>query len=196
MNTLKIIKNNIKPLSFFLLGFFIATGIALSFVPNLTTAQQSDCQMTQENVENLYQAIFHRDMDTDAEDYIGHQFSFVVQQMQQSQEQTKYNALYKSMKSLEEAQREPGEISEENQQIYKDYIDQSAAIINEWAKTLPEQASEDKVIGPEQAREAIQNAYQNMNQIAQQACEQGLLQAQRQIGKPSDLPTPSNKKGQ
>ena len=113
--------------------------------------------------------------------------------MQDSEEQKKYSALYKAAKALEEAQREPGSVSEEDMETYKDYIDQASSIVNEWAKTLPEQAEEDATVGPEQARNAIQNAYQNMNQTAQQNAEKGLLQAQKNIGPPSELPDPPSK---
>ena len=98
--------------------------------------------------------------------------------------------MFKAMKAYEERKRAPGEISEQEKTQYKNIIDLSLSTINAWAGTLPEQAEADAVIGPVQARNAIQAAYQNMNSGAQQNAQFGFFNSSQQIGPSSNLSMP------
>lgn len=154
------------------------------------TLTQEACALSEEQLTELYDGIFHRPLDAGARGYIGHTWDFALEELRGSQEHTQYSAAFSAMKALENAQREPGDLTEEEKSDYEDIIDSALSHVNEWAKTLPEQARADAVIGPEQAKAAIQKAYDNMDPVAQAAAERGLFQALKNIGPPANLPTP------
>ncbi len=171
-----------------LLGGFLL-GASLTY-KNPTASAQDSCTITETQLTEIYNAIFHRPLDAGARGYINHGLEFVLGELSRSQEHIMYSGLFSATKALENARRESGDITANNENDYIDIVDSALSHIDKWAKTLPEQARADAAVGPEQARNAIQAAYNNMNAIAQQAAEYGLFQAQERIGKPSDLPTP------
>jgi len=171
-----------------LLGGFLL-GAALTY-KNPTASAQDSCTITEEQLTEIYDAIFHRPLDAGALGYVNHGLDFVLGELSRSREHAMYSGLFAATKALENARRESGDITTSDENDYLDIVDSALSHINEWAKTLSEQARADAAVGPEQARNAIQEAYRNMNTIAQQAAEYGLFQAQKRIGKPSDLPTP------
>lgn len=168
-------------------GFLL--GVALTYKNQVASAQDT-CTITQERLTEIYNAVFHRPLDTGAFGYINRDLDFVLDELSGSQEHTMYSGLFAATKALENARREPGNITTNDEDDYIDIVDSALSHIDEWAKTLPEQAKADAVVGPVQARNAIQAAYNNMEPIAQQAAQYGLFQALKAIGKPSDLPTP------
>lgn len=171
-----------------LLGGFLL-GAVLTYENPIASAQDS-CTITEEQLTEIYDAIFHRPLDAGALGYVNHGLEFVLGELSRSQEHIMYSGLFTAAKALENARREPGDVGADDENDYLDIVDSALSHIDKWAKTLPEQARADAVVGPEQARNAIQAAYNNMNTIARAAAEFGLFQAQERIGKPSDLPTP------
>jgi len=171
-----------------LLGGFLL-GVALTYKNQVASAQNS-CTITEAQLTKIYNAVFHRPLDAGAFFWVDHDLDFVLNGLSGSQEHTMYSGLFAATKALENARREPGNVTANDEDDYIDIVDSALSHIDEWAKTLPEQAREDAVVGPEQARNAIQEAYNNMNATAQQAAEYGLFQALERIGKPSDLPAP------
>jgi hypothetical protein len=156
------------------------------------SAQENEaCTVTQERLGKIYRVAFHRGLDKNADFHLGKKLEQVLEDIKNSEEQEKYSALYQATKALEETQREPGEVSSSTLETYRNYIDQAASIINEWAKTLPEQDASEKVIGRKQAREAIQNSYQNLEQNAKENAQKGLIQSKKQIGSPEEVFIPS-----
>jgi len=171
----------------FLLGGFLI-GTVLMYKNPIASAQNT-CQVNQEQLTKIYDGIFHRPLDADALGYVNHGLDFVLDQLSGSQEHTMYSGAFNAVKALENARREPGDITTADENDYLDIVDSALSHINEWAKTLSEQARADAVVGPEQARNTIQAAYNNMNATARTAAERGLFQAQKVIGQPSNLPT-------
>jgi len=171
-----------------LLGGFLL-GATLTYKNPIVSAQDT-CPITEEQLTKIYDGIFHRPLDANSLGYVNYGLDFVLDELSGAQEHTMYSGLFSATKALENARREPGDIGTNDENDYIDIVDSAFSHINEWAKTLPEQAKADAVVGPEQARNAIQEAYRNMNATAQQAAEYGFFQAQKRIGQPSDLPTP------
>ncbi|MFW6172470.1 MAG: hypothetical protein ACOC5T_01880 [Elusimicrobiota bacterium] len=173
---------------YLIIGLIAGFGLAfLLFGASQFASADVSCQINESQLEKLYNLAFHRDLDEEADFHLGHSLGQVLEDIQGSEEQEKYSALFKATKALEETQREPGEISDSEMEAYRDYIDQAASVVNEWAKTLPEQSAANKTVGSEQAREAISKAYENMNETAKSSAEYGLI-TQKNIGPPSDLP--------
>ncbi len=174
------------------MGFFVGGflfGAALMYQGKTVSAQDT-CQVNQEQMTKMYEAMFHRPLDDQALSYVDYGLDFILDELTGSQEHIMYSGMFKATKALENARRESGDMTAAEEDDYLDIVDSALSHVDKWAKTLPEQAEEDAVVGPEQAREAIQTAYDNMNATAQAAAEYGLFQAQEQIGKPSDLPIP------
>jgi len=174
-------------IGFLIGGFLLGT---VSMYKNPIASAQNTCQVNQEQLTKIYDGIFHRPLDAGALSYVNHGLDFVLDQLSDSQEHIMYSGAFNAIKALENARREPGDITTNDKDDYVDIIDSALSHVDEWAKTLPEQAKADAVIGPEQARNAIQTAYNNMNATAQAAAEYGLFQAQERIGQPSNLPIP------
>ncbi len=174
-------------LIFFVGGFLF--GAVLMHQGQVASAQNT-CQVNQEQLTKMYEVMFHRPLDDQALGYVNYGLDFVLDELSDSQEHIMYSGVFKATKALENAQRESGEMTTTEKDAYIDIVDSALSHVNEWAKTLPEQAEENAVVGPEQARNAIQTAYNNMNAVAQAAAEYGLFQAQERIGKPSDLSIP------
>jgi hypothetical protein len=168
-------------------GFLLGAGLTYK---NPTASAQDSCTITETQLTEIYNAIFHRPLDAGARGYINHGLEFVLGELSRSQEHIMYSGMFTATKALENARRESGDITASDEDDYIDIVDSALSHINEWAKTLSVQARTDAAIGPVQARNAIQAAYNNMNTVARQAAERGLFQAQKVIGQPSDLPTP------
>ncbi|MFW6172472.1 MAG: hypothetical protein ACOC5T_01890 [Elusimicrobiota bacterium] len=177
-----------KTIFYLIIGLIAGFGLAfLLFGASQFASADVSCQINESQLEKLYNLAFHRDLDEEADFHLGHSLDQVLDDMQGSEEQEKYSALFKATKALEEVQRKSGSLSEKNLTVYKDYIDQAASIINEWSKTLPEQEEENTTVGSEQARRAIKNAYGGLNETAKSGSEYGLIQ-NKNIGPPKNLP--------
>ncbi len=171
-------------------GIGLLAGLTISGSFGESAKAENSCTVDEEILTELYESIFHRSLDANALGHVGQDVNTLLESIQASEEHMQYTGLFKAMKALEEAKRLPGDLAEEEEEQYKDIIDSALSTVGSWADTLTEQAEEDAVIGPEQARNAIQNAYNNMNATAQQHAKFGLFNALEQIGPPSDLPIP------
>lgn len=174
----------------FVAGFLTAVLLAVVVMPRSSSAQES-CEVDQTLLTKLYDAVFHRPADAGAQGYVGSDVNFVLDQLSASQEHKMYTGIFTATKALEEREREADEVSDADLEVYKDYLDLALSTVREWAKTLPEQAREDAAVGPETAKNAIQAAYDSMNETAQSAANTGLFQATDVIGPPSSLSNPS-----
>lgn len=154
-----------------------------------------------ETLDELYDAVFHRPADAGGRGFhLGRRFKDVLRDFKNSQELRYYGALFKAVKSYEEAQRAPGVLTEVEKQSYLDLIDSALSNLLAWVATLPDQDACKATVGATEAREAIQAAYDNMSPAAKAAAEKGIFNALKQLGKPRLLaihpkclrtPTPS-----
>lgn len=174
-------------LGFLVGGFFLGTAFMYK---NPIASAQNTCQISQEQLTKIYDSIFHRPLDADALGYVNQSLDFTLDQLSGSQEHIMYSGMFNAIKALENARREPGDVTTTDENDYLDIVDSALSHIDQWAKTLPEQVKADAAIGSEQAISAIQAAYDSMNDTAQAAAQYGLFQAQEVIGLPSSLPTP------
>ncbi len=183
-----------KKLLYFVFAAFAGIGLLAGMILGgsfgKTARADEACIVDEPTLTEIYESVFHRPLDAGAQNHVGKDLNTVLNTIQASEEHAQYAGLFKAMKAYEEAKRTPGEISETEREEYKDIINSALSTISEWADTLPEQAEEDAVIGPEQARNAIQNAYQNMNTTAQENAQFGLFNALERIGSPSELSLP------
>ncbi|MEX0870040.1 MAG: hypothetical protein WDZ39_01265 [Candidatus Spechtbacterales bacterium] len=187
--TISIEKKHIVALAAMLVVGLIA-GIGLGASMSAATAQE-ETTVDESLLEKLYSLAFHRPMDNEAVPaHAGKALDTVLNDIVNSEEHSAYTGLYTATKAYEEARRAPGELSQEDHDAYLDLIDSALATVAAWSDTLPEQALENRVLGPEEARNAIQAAYDTMDETAQEAARGGLFRSLDTI--PSDLSMPSN----
>lgn len=147
----------------------------------------------QEILRSLYQGFFGRPLDDGAKFHIGKDLKSVLHDLNSSEERRYYVALFKSVKAYEEAVRAPGDLNAEDKKRYLDTIDSALSTLIAWVETLPEQSICKSIIGPEQAREAIKEAYEKMNSRAKESAEHGIFNALTRIGPPHVLPLPGKR---
>lgn len=186
-----ISKKNLYLSVLVLMGIGIMFGIILNGSLGKKANAESVCIVDEATLIELYDSIFHRPLDAGAYTHMNRELHTVLNTIQASEEHLQYTALFKAMKAYEEGKRAPGDISEQEMAQYKNIIDLALSTINAWAGTLPEQAAADAVVGPVQARNAIQSAYQNMNAGAQQSAQFGFFNSSQQIGPASALSLPN-----
>lgn len=169
-----------------LIGFFITKSSS-----EKALAVSGSSTVDRDTLEKLYQAVFGRPLDEDgAKFHIGRDLKIVLKDISDSHEHRYYAALFKAVKAYEEALRAPGTISDEDKKRYLDTIDSALATLIAWVETLPEKPICNSTIGPEQAREAIREAYERMNDRAKDSAEHGIFNALTRIGRPHTLPLP------
>ena len=141
-----------------------------------------------ETLEELYDAVFHRPADAGGRGFhLGRDLKDVLRDFRNSQEMKYYGALFKAVKSYEEAQRAPGTLTEAEKQSYLNLIDSALANLLAWVATLPDQEACKATVGAIEAREAIQRAYDSMSPVARAVAEKGIFNALQQLGKPHSL---------
>ena len=141
-----------------------------------------------ETLDALYDAVFHRPVDAGGRGFhLGRDLKDILRDFRNSQEMKYYGALFKAVKSYEEAQRAPGALTEAEKQSYLDLIDSALSNLLAWVATLPDQDVCKATVGATEAREAIQAAYDNMSLAAKAAAEKGIFNALKQLGKPKSL---------
>jgi len=124
---------------------------------------------------------------------LGKDIKQVLRDINRSDEHRYYSALFKSVKAYEEAVRAPGDMSAEDKQRYLNHIDSALSTLLAWVATLPSQDICKGVVGAEEARQAIQDAYNRMSPEAKAVAEKGLFKALDKLGRPGDLPFPSHR---
>lgn len=178
----------------------MAVGFWVSRGPTGTIAHEDDGEevddvddevVDAETLDELYDAIFHRPVDLPGRGFhLGRRFKDVLRDFRNSQELRYYGALFKAVKAYEEAVRAPGELSAVDKQRYLDAIDSALATLLAWVETLPDQNYCKAVVDHERARQAIQEAFERMNEQAKEEAEHGVFNASRRLGRPLDLPAP------
>ncbi len=174
----------------FILALGALSGFLLTNVSRNVANAQVQCVVDESLLTRIYGGIFHRPLDAGAGFHLGKNLDTVLNDIANSAEHTQYSGMFKAMKAFEEAKRAPGELSQADKDKYLNLLDSALTTVSAWSDTLPEQALDNAVIGPDQARLAIQNAYEMMNAIAQQNAQFGLFQALENLGPPQDIAGP------
>jgi len=170
------------------LGIGILTGFVFGVNKSNVMAQTSGIVVDGATLDVLYDAIFHRPADASGRNFhLGRNLRIVLNDFNNSEEMIYYGALFKAVKSYEESQRAPGSLSEAEKQSHLDLIDSALSNLVSWVSTLPDQDPCRATVGPEQARTAVQNAYQRLSAAGKTNAENGLLNASRRIGPPSGI---------
>lgn len=198
---MNFIKNHVVHLMIVTLAVFGLLGWSLALNRGGEVKAESSTTVDSETLDTLYDAIFHRPADASGKAFhLGRDLKDVLRDFRNSQEMRYYGALFKAVKSYEEAQRAPGTLTEVEKQSYLDLIDSALSNLLAWVATLPDQDACKATVGAIEARDAIQAAYDNMSPAAKAAAEKGIFNALKQLGKPSSLtvhpkclrtPTPS-----
>ncbi|MBI2674412.1 MAG: hypothetical protein HYX22_01610 [Candidatus Yanofskybacteria bacterium] len=161
-----------------LVGFLVSRGPTTVFADN-------DATVDSDTLDSLYDAVFHRPADLQGRGFhLGRRLKDVLRDFRNSQEMRYYGALFKAVKSYEEAQRAPGTLTEEEKQNHLDLIDSALSNLLAWVSTLPDQDACQATVGAVEARNAIQAAYDNMSPEAKAAAEKGIFNALKHLGKP------------
>ncbi len=100
------------------------------------------CEINQTQLTNLYQAIFHRTLDSGAYGYVGHDLDFVLNEFMNSEEHEQYTKVFSKVKNLETTIRQQGNLS--SNQIETEYtaISNAVAEISSWANPATNVASQ------------------------------------------------------
>lgn len=153
-----------------------------------SAAQNDTSKVDGATLESLYQAAFHRSADDEGKGFhLGRNLKDVLRDFNNSHEMRYYGALFKAVKSYEEAQRAPGTLTEEEKQKYLDLIDSSLATLLSWVATLQDRPTCTAIVGAEEARAAIKAAYDGMSPAARAAAEKGVFNALKHIGAPDKI---------
>lgn len=175
-----------------ILGFVIARNpgsFALADESNTTTGDNTP--VNHDTLEQIYQAAFGRPADTEGlQFHVGKPLQQVLHDINNSDEKVYYGALFKAVKSYEEAVRAPGDLSAADKQKYLDNINSALATLLAWVETLPSRPICDGAVGPEEARQAIMEAYNKMSSAAQANAEHGIFDATDHIGPPANIQLP------
>jgi len=195
------LRKNAVYLTIITLAVFGLLGWSLALNRGGEVKAESGSAVDDETLEDLYDAVFHRPADAGGKAFHrGRDLKDVLRDFKNSAEMRYYGALFKAVKSYEEAQRAPGTLTDVEKQSYLDLIDSALSNLLAWVATLPDQAACKATVGATEAREAIQAAYDNMSPTAKAAAEKGIFNALKQLGKPRLLaihpkclrtPTPS-----
>jgi len=166
----------------FAVGFFVGGR------DNNAYAQEA-CTVDRALLARIYNAIFHRPLDAGADFHVGRPLSTVLTDLEGSDEHTLYTGLVKATKALEEAKR-TRQLSADDLERHRKMVDSALSHVSAWAESLPQQAIDNAVVGPEEARAAIRRAYERMNATAREKAESGLFRTTERIGHPDTLQLP------
>ncbi len=170
------------------LAVFAVLGWSIALHKGGEANAQSGSSVDGETLDALYDAVFHRPADAGGRGFhLGRDIKDILRDFRNSQENRYYGALFKAVKAYEEAQRAPGTLSAEEKQSYLDLIDSALSNLLAWVATLPDQEACRATVGPENAREAVQEAYDRLSNSGKGSAEHGLLNALRRIGPPSGI---------
>ena len=171
-------------------------GFVIAHNTNNNALAETANTVDQSTLEGLYKAAFGRPLDDEANFHIGRDLNTVLHDINNSPEKRYYSALFKAVKSYEEATRAPGQISAEDKARYLETIDLALATLIAWVETLPERPICDGSVRPQEAKEAILEAYQSMNSnTARGAADKGIFSSGGggHIGGPSGLQLPDSR---
>lgn len=174
---------------------FFGMGMGLIMAREAATmalADESDSsKVDRDDLEQIYQAAFGRSPDDDGQRFhLGKDLKQVLRDINNSDERRYYAALFKSVKAYEQAVRAPGVLSDADKQIFLNNINTALATLIAWVETLPEQDICRGVVGAEEARQAIQQAFDRMSPAAQAIAKRGIFKALDNLGEPKDQRLP------
>ena len=156
--------------------------------------EKSSGKADHDTLEQIFQSAFGRPVDADGEKFhLGKDVKQVLRDINNSDEHRYYSALFKAVKSYEEAVRAPGDLSAEDKQRYLNHIDSALSTLLAWVATLPSQDICKGVVGAEEARQAINDAFNRMSPEAKLVAQKGLFKALENLGRPNDLQLPSHR---
>lgn len=178
----------------FIAGFITAAVFAFVLASNTrnVNAQATglSCVVDSGLVAKIYDAVFHRPVDEAGKSYIGQTVGFMIDEMAKSQEHRMYTSMFTSMKAQEEAERQPGDMSETDKTKFRNMLDSAMSNITQWSKTLPEQAATKAIIGPEHAQEALNFAYSMIPTQFRDAAKKSFFDPTKVLGAPSEFQIP------
>ncbi len=187
------IKDLSRALLVFAAGFVAASLLAVFMIQrgNNVNAQGLTCKVDKALVEKIYDAVFKRPIDNAGLAYVGYDVGFMIDEMAKSQEHKMYTAMFTSMKAMEEAERQPGEMTEADKAKFRNMMDSSMSHITSWSKTLPEQAATKAIIGPEHAQEALNFAHSMIPKQFQDMANKSFFDPTKLLGAPTDIAIPT-----
>ena len=171
-------------------GFLLSNNyIGRASADSSTSTNSGDDTVDRATLEQLYLGFFGRTPDqTGLTFHVGRKLKDVLRDFNNSEEHRYYAALFKSVKAYEEAVRAPGDLSADDQHKYLDAIDSYLATLLASVATLPEQPICHGTTGIIEARQAIQDAYDNMSPTAKVAARKGMFKALNKLPKDLSLP--------
>ena len=156
--------------------------------------EKSSGKADNDTLEQIFQSAFGRPVDEEGKKFhLGKDVKQVLRDINGSDEHRYYSALFKAVKSYEEAVRAPGDLSAEDKQRYLNHIDSALSTLLAWVATLPSQDICKGVVGAEEAQQAIHDAFNRMSSEAKLVAQKGLFKALENLGRPNDLLLPSNR---
>lgn len=177
----------------FIAGFITAAMLAYFMISRGSDvkAQGLACTVDKTLVEKIYDAVFKRPVDAGGLSYVGQTVGFMIDEMAKSQEHKMYTAMFTSMKALEEAERQPGEMAEADKTKFRNMMDSAMSNVTQWSKTLPEQAASKAVIGPEHAQEALNFAHSMIPAEFREMAKKSFFDPTKLLGAPTDIAIPT-----
>jgi len=176
----------------FVAGFIVASLLAAFMIARSgsANAQGLTCTVDRGLVEKIYDVVFKRPVDNAGLAYIGQNVGFMIDEMAKSQEHHMYSGMFKAMKAMEEAERQPGVMGEADKAQFRNMLDSAMSNISSWSQTLPEQAAADAIIGPEHAREALNFAHSIIPAEFRAMAEFSFFDPTKAIGAPENFAIP------
>jgi len=176
----------------FVAGFIAASLLAAFMIARSgsANAQGLICTVDEGLVSKIYDVVFKRPVDDAGRSYIGQNVGFMIDEMAKSQEHKMYSGMFKAMKAMEEAERQPGAMAELDKAQFRNMLDSAMSNISSWSQTLPEQAAADAIIGPEHAREALNFAHSIIPAEFRARAELSFFDPTKMLGAPVNFAIP------
>ena len=176
----------------FIAGFIVASVLAAFMIARggNANAQALTCVVDEGLVTKIYDVVFKRPVDNAGRAYIGQEVGFMIDEMAKSQEHNMYSGMFKAMKAMEEAERQPGTMAAADKAQFRDMLDSAMSNISSWSQTLPEQAAADAIIGPEHAREALNFAHNMIPAEFREMAKFSFFDPTKLLGAPTDFAIP------
>lgn len=123
-------------------GFSANVGLdARTGMTNITLSNLN-IKVNRPMLEMMYRAVFNRDLDSGAMTHIGKSLPVVIHDIMNSHEARHYGALMAAVKAYENAQRQPGTLSEADRQTHMARINDALNSLIAWVDSLPAEGSE------------------------------------------------------
>lgn len=175
-------------MAFIALAVFGVLGWSLALSRSENANAQSNMAVDQATLDTLYNTVFHRPIDDSGRGFhLGRDLKDVLRDFSNSQEMRHYGALFKAVKSYEEAQRAPGTLTAEEKESHLHLIDSALSNLLAWVETLPQQDPCMATVTPEHAREAIEAAHDSLNAVARTAAENGVFHSTERTIHPREI---------